>query len=209
MSDDGNDSTPSEGHGLPLRKMMASRGNFLSAASGGMGMDCPRCGGGLAPGKHDTGIAWRCLRCGGESLNFSQFRRIIPDEQVDVIWWTSKERPVASPGGTACPECRRPMLAVLIPHREEELELDICQGCQRLWRDGPRALKASRRLDIGRGAPAKPPVLEVKPRRARPGRRGETHMTGHSGDGSGSSLFTVLAGLGRFLLNAFRRKGRG
>ena len=192
---------------MTLRKMMAHRGNFLPAASGGLGMDCPRCGGGLAPGKHDTGIAWRCLKCGGESLNFSQFRRMIPDEQVDVIWWTAKERPVAAPGGTACPECRRPMLAVLIPHREEELELDICQGCQRLWRDGPRAAKASRRLDIGRGAPAKPPVLEVKPRRARPGRRGESPLTGHAGDSGSASLITMLAGWGRFFLNAFRRKG--
>lgn len=208
MSGDGNDSKSLEGHGLPLRKMMARRANFLPAASGGLGMDCPRCGGGLAPGKHDTGIAWRCPQCGGESLNFSQFRRMIPDEQVDVIWWTAKERPVAAPGGTACPECRRPMLAVLIPHQEEELELDICQGCQRLWRDGPRAAKASRRLDIGRGAPAKPPVLEVKPRRARPDRRGESPMTGNTGDGGSASLITILAGWGRLFLNAFRRKGR-
>ena len=207
MSNDGNDSKPPEGHGLTLRKMMARRGSFLPAASGGLGMDCPRCGGGLAPGKHDTGIAWRCLKCGGESLNFSQFRRMIPDEQVDVIWWTAKERPVAAPGGTACPECRRPMLAVLIPYREEELELDICQGCQRLWRDGPRAAKASRRLDIGRGALAKPPVLELKPRRARPDRRGESPMTGNAGDGGSASLITMLAGWARCFLNAFRRKG--
>lgn len=205
MPDDENDSRPPEGGGLPLRKMMAGRRDFLPAVSGGMGMDCPRCGAGLAPGKHDTGIAWRCLKCGGESLNFSQFRRMIPDEQVDVIWWTAKERPVAAPGGTVCPECRRPMLAVLIPHREEELELDICQGCQRLWRDGPRAPKASRRLDIGRGASPKPPVLKVVPRRARPGRRAAVPMTGSAAEGNRSSLITLLAGWGRFLVDAFRR----
>lgn len=172
-------------------------------------MDCPRCGGGLAPGRHETGIAWRCFKCGGESLNFSQFRRMIPEEQVDLIWWTAKGKPVASPQGTACPECRRPMLAVLIPFREVELELDICQGCQRLWRDGPAAARANPRLNIGCGAAAKPPVLEMRPRPARPRRRGEGRMTGRSAVGSKSSLITLLAGWGRFFLDACRRKWRG
>lgn len=210
MTGDRNDSKSLEDDGFPSRKMVAGRGRFRAAFRGVTGMDCPRCGSGLAPGKHDTGIAWRCLKCGGESLNFSQFRRMIPEEQVDMIWWTAKGQPVASPQGTACPECGKPMLAVLIPFREEELELDICQGCQRLWRDGPRTAKPTPtpRLNIGYGATDKPPVLEMRPRQARPLRRGEARTTGHAADGSRSSLITILAGLVRFFLNAFRRKGR-
>jgi hypothetical protein len=97
------------------------------------------------------------------------------------------------------------MLVVLIPHLEEEVELDICQECQRLWRGGPRAPKAGQRLDIRRGASPKPPVLKVVPRRARSGRSAALPMTGSAAEGNRSSLITLQAGWGRSLLDAFRR----
>ena len=65
----------------------------------GLKLICPQCQGVLAAVKHETGIAWRCGGCGGQSLNFSQFRRLIPELQANGIWASAMERPVTRGGG--------------------------------------------------------------------------------------------------------------
>jgi Zn-finger nucleic acid-binding protein len=100
-----------------------------------MAMTCPRCITPLNPDKHSTGIAWRCTGCGGQSLNFSQFRRIVPEAHANGIWETAMLEPRAPRLKSLCPECQRDMAAVLIPMKERELELEVCRGCQRLWLD--------------------------------------------------------------------------
>jgi Zn-finger nucleic acid-binding protein len=100
-----------------------------------MTMACPRCGTSLNPAKHYTGIAWRCTACGGQSLNFSQFRRIIPEARANGIWETAMLEPRAPSRKSPCPECHRDMAAVLIPMPERELEIEVCRNCQRLWLD--------------------------------------------------------------------------
>ncbi|MDB6133589.1 MAG: rhomboid family serine protease [Verrucomicrobiales bacterium] len=127
---------------------------------------CPKCGIHLQGAKHTTGIAWRCASCQGQSLNFSQFRKMIPRDRVDEIWLTTNEQPVTAPGRTPCPECRRPMNAVLIPLEEREVELDICCICQRLWLDSQEKLSGiidiSEKTRTGR----KPPVIRMTKRGA-------------------------------------------
>jgi len=98
-------------------------------------MTCPRCHSALIPDKHSTGIAWRCHGCGGQSLNFSQFRRVIPDDHANGIWETAMLNPQAPSVRSLCPECQRDMAAVLIPFKERIVELDVCRGCQRVWLD--------------------------------------------------------------------------
>jgi Zn-finger nucleic acid-binding protein len=100
-----------------------------------MTMTCPRCSTALKPEKHTTGIAWRCAGCGGQSLNFSQFRRIVPEAHANGIWETAMLKPRAPSRRSLCPECQRDMAAVLIPMTERELELEVCRICQRLWLD--------------------------------------------------------------------------
>ena len=98
-------------------------------------MTCPRCRSFLKADKHDTGIAWRCAGCGGQSLNFSQFRKLVPEPKANGIWEEAMLHPRAPRRRTLCPECERDMAAVLIPMRERELELEVCRNCQRLWLD--------------------------------------------------------------------------
>jgi Zn-finger nucleic acid-binding protein len=98
-------------------------------------MTCPRCSTALIPEKHKTGIAWRCTGCGGQSLNFSQFRRVVPEAHANGIWETAMLKPRAPSRKSLCPECQRDMAAVLIPMQERELELEVCRNCQRLWLD--------------------------------------------------------------------------
>lgn len=122
---------------------------------------CPRCQINLQGVKHTTGIAWRCPSCGGQSLNFSQFRRMIPGARVDDIWLTATAEPVISPLRGKCPECRRIMHAVLVPWQDQEIELDLCRPCQRLWMDNPE----NPRLLLGATGvsrtPRKPPVVRT------------------------------------------------
>ncbi len=98
-------------------------------------MKCPRCRSALKAEKHDTGIAWRCAGCGGQSLNFSQFRKLVPEPKANGIWEEAMLHPRAPRRRTLCPECGRDMAAVLIPMQERELELEVCRNCQRLWLD--------------------------------------------------------------------------
>ncbi len=100
-----------------------------------MTMTCPRCGTALKADKHHTGIAWRCLACGGQSLNFSQFRRVIPEASANGIWETAMLEPRAPSRRSLCPECHRDMAAVLIPAKEREVEMEVCRSCQRVWLD--------------------------------------------------------------------------
>jgi Zn-finger nucleic acid-binding protein len=100
-----------------------------------MTMSCPRCRSALKAEKHDTGIAWRCKGCGGQSLNFSQFRKLVPEPKANGIWEEAMLHPLAPRRRTLCPECQRDMAAVLIPMKDRELELEVCRNCQRLWLD--------------------------------------------------------------------------
>lgn len=122
---------------------------------------CPRCDCNLTGQKHTTGIAWQCGSCGGQSLNFSQFRRMVPELHVNEIWLTTMEEPVPARHRTRCPECRRDMTAVLVPHSGKEVELDICRICQRLWLENQQ--HNSGRLDITRDPPPgrKPPLIRL------------------------------------------------
>lgn len=107
-----------------------------SALRSGAGMlVCPRCGIPMHGNDHDLGIAWRCKACGGQSLNFSQFRRMVPEHGANDIWLQAANRPNAPKHPTECPECQAGMDAVLIPFRGAHVELDICRACQRLWLD--------------------------------------------------------------------------
>jgi Zn-finger nucleic acid-binding protein len=105
------------------------------AESLGLVLICPRCTMLLTRVDHELGIAWRCSRCGGQSLNFSQFRRMIPEAHANEIWFNSMENPKVPKRRTPCPECRIGMRAVLIHHEDKNFELDICPRCQRLWLD--------------------------------------------------------------------------
>lgn len=122
---------------------------------------CPRCDCNLSGKKHPTGIAWGCSSCGGQSLNFSQFRRMVPELHVNEIWLTAMEEPVPARHRTRCPECRRDMTAVLVPHHGNEVELDICRTCQRLWLENQQ--HKSERLDITGDSPSgrKPPLIRL------------------------------------------------
>jgi Zn-finger nucleic acid-binding protein len=105
-----------------------------------MTMTCPRCRTGLTAERHPAGIAWRCPGCGGQSLNFSQFRRLVPEPEANGIWESAMLHPRAPRRRALCPECERDMAAVLIPVRDRELELDVCRSCQRLWLDRQESL---------------------------------------------------------------------
>lgn len=96
---------------------------------------CPRCGIPLGGTEHELGIAWRCGACRGQSLNFSQFRRMVPEHGARDIWLEAMKRPVTPQQRTRCPECLAAMDAVLIPLNGRTIELDICLLCQRLWLD--------------------------------------------------------------------------
>ena len=165
---------------------------------------CPRCACDLRAKKHETGIAWQCDACGGESLNFSQFRRLIPELHANEIWMTAMERPVAPRRRARCPECRRDMAAVLIPFQGREIELDLCRGCQRLWLENQSNEKV--RLDEAAEPGIKPPVIKMTGRgqermlgeqlrrirqRALPGRDAE-EKPWHSGVGVAVLLIYVI-----------------
>lgn len=124
---------------------------------------CPRCHVNLLPAKHVTGIAWRCAQCEGQSLNFSQFRRMIPNLNANEIWMTAMERPVAPRRRSFCPECRRDMAAVLIPWEGREIELDVCRTCQRLWMENQKNLRYKLAGPEEPPGP-KPPVIRMKGR---------------------------------------------
>ena len=118
---------------------------------------------------HGTGIAWRCEHCGGESLNYSQFRKLIPEQHANEIWLTAMEHPVVPRCPADCPECRRSMTAVLIPFQGREIELAVCRNCQRLWMEN----QENQRLRIDpevTGSVRKPPVVAVKGRGVASGR---------------------------------------
>ena len=99
-------------------------------------LTCPRCALPLAAEPHETGVAWRCRKCSGQSLNFSQLRKLIPRLQANEIWLTVMENPVPPRWLGRCPECGTTLSAALIPFPAGEAELDVCLPCQRLWRDG-------------------------------------------------------------------------
>ena len=96
---------------------------------------CPRCGIPLRGREHELGIAWHCHACGGQSLNFSQFRRMDPEHGANDIWNEAAARPRTPPRRTKCPECLAGMDAVLISFRGHSIALAICRPCQRLWLD--------------------------------------------------------------------------
>jgi hypothetical protein len=140
-----------------LRRQEASQ--IPKAGQGRMTPGCPRCQVALEQTAHGTGIAWRCVHCGGESL----IRRMIPELHANEIWLTVMEQPVKAQPGIRCPECCRDMAAVLIPFRGREIELDLCAGCQRLWmtpqEDRPWSIdeKPERKRPM-------PPVIRMKGR---------------------------------------------
>ena len=103
-------------------------------------MTCPRCGRQLLPSEHAQGIAWRCRGCGGQSLNFSQFRRMVPEHGANAIWESASVRPVPPRRRTLCPECHTGMGSVDLPVNGRAVELDICLPCQRLWLDRQEAM---------------------------------------------------------------------
>jgi Zn-finger nucleic acid-binding protein len=109
------------------------RDDFLRHSAGVL--VCPRCGIPLQGGDHELGIAWRCRACGGQSLNFSQFRRLVPERGANEIWLEAAAKPGIPKSHTRCPECLAAMDAVQIPFRGGSVELDICRRCQRLWLD--------------------------------------------------------------------------
>ena len=118
---------------------------------------CPRCGIPLRSAEHKLGIAWRCGVCMGQSLNFSQFRRMVPEKGANDVWLEAISRPVSPREATDCPECQGVMDAVLIPFRSRMVELDICRRCQRLWLDrqpsaGDTALSLTASPDEGASA---------------------------------------------------------
>jgi Zn-finger nucleic acid-binding protein len=96
---------------------------------------CPRCAIPLGGREHELGIAWRCGKCRGQSLNFSQFRRMVPEHGARDIWLEAMKHPSVPSRRTRCPECLAAMDAVLIPFRGRSIELEICLPCQRLWLD--------------------------------------------------------------------------
>lgn len=104
-----------------------------------MTMTCPRCRMALEPCRHRRGIAWRCAGCGGQSLNFSQFRRMVPDYHANDIWEAVILHPLVPRREARCPECRREMSAVLLSVHQRDVELDVCRDCQRLWLDRQEA----------------------------------------------------------------------
>ncbi len=119
-------------------------------------LTCPRCGQLLSPVDHELGIAWRCLPCGGQSLNYSQFRRMVPEEGANDIWGTARDHPRVPTKRSRCPECLTGMSSVLVPLSGGMVELYICPPCQRLWLD---------RLDVGaQTAGALPPVEDSRAR---------------------------------------------
>ena len=109
-------------------------------------MLCPRCRLPLEGCDHEQGIAWRCARCGGQSLNFSQFRHMVPESGANAIWENATARPDPPRQRTRCPECQADMAAVHFPLHGHEVELDICRQCQRLWLDQQQ--EADRPLNI-------------------------------------------------------------
>ncbi len=117
----------------------------------GMTMTCPRCRTVLKAERHHTGIAWRCPGCGGQSLNFSQFRRVVPEPEANGIWEAATLHPRAPRRRALCPECLRDMAAVLIPVPQRELELDICRNCQRLWLDRQESIAGHLQEDAAAG----------------------------------------------------------
>lgn len=142
-----------------------------------MQMLCPRCRTPLTSQPHAAGFAWRCARCGGQSLNFSQFRKLLPQLQANEIWLTVMENPVIPRGRAFCPECHAAMAAVLIPFESGGTELDVCPPCQRLWMDPPA--KGAPQLEGGILTPGLRedlPVVKMEGRRQerRLSRRGET-----------------------------------
>lgn len=116
---------------------------------------CPSCGIPLRGSDHAQGIAWRCRACGGQSLNFSQFRRMVPEHGANDIWNEAAARPRPARLRTKCPECLAGMDAVFIPFRGHWVELDICRPCQRLWLDRDEGRDGSA-LSLAPLAPALP-----------------------------------------------------
>lgn len=110
-----------------------SRGKAIRHADGVL--VCPRCEIPLRGSDHELGIAWRCGRCQGQSLNYSQFRRLVPEAGANDIWLEVATHPLRPRERTRCPECLADMDAVVIPLHGRSVELDICRPCQRLWLD--------------------------------------------------------------------------
>jgi len=131
------------------------RDDFLRHSAGVL--VCPRCGIPLQGGDHELGIAWRCDSCRGQSLNFSQFRRLVPEHGARDIWLEALKNPAAPRQRTHCPECLAAMHAVLVPFRGSNIELDICPPCQRLWLDAREEILIT-------GLPGEP-VKSVNPMR--------------------------------------------
>lgn len=130
------------------------RDDFLRHSAGVL--VCPRCGIPLQGGDHELGIAWRCRACGGQSLNFSQFRRLVPERGANKIWLEAMKNPCAPRIPTNCPECLAGMDAVRIPFHGRSVELNICRPCQRLWLDA----QTEEAVPTLTGA-SRPPMLEM------------------------------------------------
>ena len=113
-------------------------------------LTCPRCGTGLSAEEEESGLTWRCAGCGGISINYSQFRRRVSAWHANRIWDGAAAAKLASPR-TACPECRRPMVAAAMPKDASgSLRVGLCVPCQRLWMETvvPAVEEGSGRLRI-------------------------------------------------------------
>jgi hypothetical protein len=100
-----------------------------------MHLECPRCRDRLLPTEEEAGMIWRCRQCRGISLNFSQFRKLVPAWHANRIWESAIAGPRLASPEVRCPECRRPMNAVDGRLPAGVLALKLCLVCQRLWMD--------------------------------------------------------------------------
>jgi uncharacterized protein YbaR (Trm112 family) len=100
-----------------------------------MDLECPRCRGGLAATEEAAGIVWRCGQCRGISMNFSQFRKLVPAWHANRIWEAALRDPRRAQPAVCCPECRRFMNALEARLPAGVLDLKLCLSCQRLWMD--------------------------------------------------------------------------
>lgn len=127
MSGDGSAELPGDGSGRSAGRPSRVRS----------GMRCPRCTIRLQARRHELGLSWRCTACGGQSLNYSQFRRMVPEAGANSLWLDGILRPALPSAPVPCPECRAPMRIVPVPWRGREVDLCLCPACQRLWLDPP------------------------------------------------------------------------
>lgn len=78
-------------------------------------------------------MIWHCRQCRGISLNFSQFRKLVPAWHANRIWESAIAGPRLASPEVRCPECRRPTNALDGRLPAGVLALKLCLVCQRLW----------------------------------------------------------------------------